>query len=226
MSSLLYLPAFGLILFLAAGSRKALRLAALMAQIQVALSLPFITGQRSNLQSYVGKAFEFSRVFLWKWTINWRFAGREVFESAWFKYTLLFSHVALLVSFMYTRWIRPAKRTIPSLITLVYNPNSATPAETEAISRSISPQYMLTTLLTCNVIGMLCARSLHYQFHSWMAWGTPFLLWKSHLGPAFVVPVWVLQEYAWNVYPSKWVASLCNNLEANTGLHQVHQLVR
>lgn len=49
---------------------------------------------------------------------------------------------------------------------------------------------------------MFCARSLHYQFYSWLAWGTPFALWQSGLGPAWVFPLWAAQEWAWNVFPS------------------------
>ena len=202
MSSLLYLPAFGLILFLAAGSREAFRMAALMVEIQVALAIPFIVGPTASLRSYMSKAFEFSRQFLWKWTINWRFLEKDIFESASFSIMLLGSHVALLSTFIYTRWLNPARRSLSSILWLIYDPKSADPAERELISREITPKFMLTTLLTCNVIGILCARSLHYQFYSWMVWGTPFLLWRSGLGPAFVVPVWVFQEYAWNIYPS------------------------
>jgi alpha-1,3-mannosyltransferase len=72
----------------------------------------------------------------------------------------------------------------------------------EAISDRVTPRYVLTTILTANAVGMLCARSLHYQFYSWAAWATPFLLWRSGLHPIFIYVVWGAQEWAWNVYPS------------------------
>src|SRR5262249_5799164 len=70
------------------------------------------------------------------------------------------------------------------------------------IARSLSPDYILTTMLTAMAIGMLCARSLHYQFYAYIAWGTPFLLWKAELHPVLIYAIWGLQEWAWNVYPS------------------------
>ncbi|KAF3092734.1 dolichyl-P-Man:Man(5)GlcNAc(2)-PP-dolichol alpha-1,3-mannosyltransferase [Orbilia oligospora] len=88
MSSLLYLPALGLIFVLSTGSPgKALRLATLMLQIQVLLAVPFVASESGSLSGYLGRAFEFSRAFLWKWTVNWRFVGEEVFTSFSFKRT-------------------------------------------------------------------------------------------------------------------------------------------
>ena len=60
----------------------------------------------------------------------------------------------------------------------------------------------MTTVLTANAIGMLCARSLHYQFYAWLAWGTPFLLWRTGFHPIVQYAIWAAQEWAWNVYPS------------------------
>lgn len=55
---------------------------------------------------------------------------------------------------------------------------------------------------------MLCARSLHYQFYAYIAWSTPFLLWKSGIHPVHIYIVWAAQEWSWNVYPSTPVSSL------------------
>lgn len=49
---------------------------------------------------------------------------------------------------------------------------------------------------------MLCARSLHYQFYSWLAWGTPYVLWRSGFGPVWTAGLWAAQEWAWNIFPS------------------------
>jgi len=54
---------------------------------------------------------------------------------------------------------------------------------------------------------MLCARSLHYQFYSWLAWGAPYVLWQSGFGPAWIIPLWAAQEWAWNVFPSTNISS-------------------
>jgi alpha-1,3-mannosyltransferase len=49
---------------------------------------------------------------------------------------------------------------------------------------------------------MLCARSLHYQFYAYIAWATPFLLWRAGFHPIVQYALWAAQEWAWNVYPS------------------------
>jgi len=71
-----------------------------------------------------------------------------------------------------------------------------------AISIRISPNYILTTILTANAIGMLFARSLHYQFYAYIALATPFLLWRSGVHPILQYLLWAVQEWAWNIYPS------------------------
>ena len=66
----------------------------------------------------------------------------------------------------------------------------------------------MTTILTANAIGMLCARSLHYQFYAYIAWTTPFLLWRAGFHPIVQYGLWAAQERAWNVYPSTEASSL------------------
>ena len=66
----------------------------------------------------------------------------------------------------------------------------------------------MTTILGSVAVGMLCARSLHYQFYAYVAWSGPFLLWKSGLHPVVIYAVWMAQEWAWNVYPSTNISSI------------------
>ena len=58
------------------------------------------------------------------------------------------------------------------------------------------------------ILGLLFARTLHYQFYTYIAWSSPFLLWRSGLHPAFIYLVWAVQEWAWNVYPSTNISSV------------------
>lgn len=205
MSLLLVLPAVGIVLFLGRGFGPSLRLAGLMAQVQAAIALPFL---RDNAWGYLGRAFEFSRQFLFKWTVNWRFVGEEAFLSRAFAVTLLALHVSVLATVITTRWLKPAGKPITEMVGRVARGEAPfTETEVRAISRNITPQYILTTVLSANVIGLLFARSLHYQFYSYLAWSTPFLLWRSGVHPVLQYLLWFLQEWAWNVFPSTPVSS-------------------
>lgn len=45
-----------------------------------------------------------------------------------------------------------------------------------------SPRTVIVlSLFTSNLIGIICARSLHYQFYAWYAQSLPLLLWNVNL---------------------------------------------
>lgn len=207
MSLLLCLPAFGLILFLSRGVGTGLRQAMLMAQVQVLIALPFL---KESWQGYLGRAFEFSRIFFFKWTVNWRFIGEETFLSKSFHHTLLLGHVTTLAIFALTRWLVPAiiLRSIPEMVKMGVQGKEPLQDIQHHVSRIITPTFVLTTILSCNVIGILFARSLHYQFFAYLAWSTPFLLWRSGMHPLLMYVLWTAQEWAWNVYPSTNTSSM------------------
>jgi alpha-1,3-mannosyltransferase len=176
-----------------------------MAQIQVAIAIPFL---QTNAWGYLGRAFEFSRQFLFKWTVNWRFVGEDAFLSRSFSLVLLGLHVTILLAFITGRWLRPAGKPIADMIKpLFYGLPPFTDREERQVSKAITPRYVMTTILTANAIGLLFARSLHYQFYAYIAWCTPFLLWRSGLHPILQYLLWILQEWAWNVFPSTPLSS-------------------
>ncbi|KAK3943313.1 Dol-P-Man:Man(5)GlcNAc(2)-PP-Dol alpha-1 3-mannosyltransferase [Diplogelasinospora grovesii] len=200
MSLLLVLPAVGVVLFLGAGFQASLVLAVTIALVQLLIAGPFLA---DNPWGYFGRAFEFSRQFLFKWTVNWRFMGENAFLSRQFALTLLGLHVVVLLGFITTKWLKPARKNIIQLVTPMMSGKSPfNELEQVAVSRDITPRYILTTILSANVIGLLFARSLHYQFYSYLAWSTPFLLWRSGIHPVLQYGLWAAQEWAWNVFPS------------------------
>jgi alpha-1,3-mannosyltransferase len=205
MSLLLALPAIGAMLFLVRGVQASLKQAWLMGQVQLIMAFEFLP---TNAMGYLSRAFEFSRVFLFKWTVNWRFVGEETFLSKEFSTALLVGHVTTLVLFITTRWLKPAEKPVGEMISSVLKFQEPLGKMQHAISIRISPNYILTTILTANAIGMLFARSLHYQFYAYIALATPFLLWRSGLHPILQYCVWGVQEWAWNVYPSTDVSSM------------------
>lgn len=205
MSLLLVLPAVGAVLLLGAGFATSLRLAAMMGLVQVLIAVPFLA---VNPWGYLGRAFELSRQFFFKWTVNWRFVGEEVFLSRGFSLALLALHAVVLAVFITTRWLKPARKPLSQLaIAILFGRSPFTRQEQGAISRDVTPRFIMTTILSANVVGLLFARSLHYQFYSYLAWSTPFLLWRSGVHPVVQWALWAIQEWAWNVYPSTSVSS-------------------
>ena len=167
--------------------------------METLLAVPFL---RVNAIGYATRAFELSRQFLFKWTVNWRFVGEEIFVSRVFSWTLLIVHLSILVVFASTIWLAPSR--CRSLTEFVDNEFRARQPRVVDLTSS----FTTTTLLTSLVIGLLCARTLHYQFFAYLCWVTPFLLWKGGYGPVLTYVLWGLQEWAWNVYPSTRVSSL------------------
>lgn len=143
---------------------------------------------------YFSKAFEFTRQFLFKWTVNWRFIGEEISLSKSFSLSLLLVHLSLLILFLEISWLRPSGKSLTQFAQDI--------ARARNTRYDLKPIFINQTMLTSLVIGLLCARSLHYQFFSYLAWVSPLLLWESNLHPFHLVSLCLIQEYAWNVYPS------------------------
>ncbi|KAF2396495.1 Lethal(2)neighbour of Tid protein, partial [Trichodelitschia bisporula] len=203
MSALLPAPALALTMLQTLGLSRCVTQALLIAQTQSLFAYEFV---RTDWRAYVGRAFELSRVFLYRWTVNWRFVPEDVFLSKPFAASLLAAHAALLLLFAATRWTRPSRLSLLDTLKLhLRHPD--TWAATQAAAARADPAFVLTAALTANAIGMLCARSLHYQFYAWGVWGAPWLIWKAGLGPGVWV-VWAVQEGAWNVYPATEMSSM------------------
>ncbi|KAH8173438.1 ALG3 protein [Sarocladium implicatum] len=200
MSLLLVLPAVVVILFLGKGVDRLPNIAWLMFQVQLAIGLPFFA---TNWRSYVGRAFELSRQFKFEWTVNWRMLDEETFLSREFSLALLGMHVAVLLIFTVARWLRPANKSLSGLLGPIWDFETPfTKLEQLQLTSRVTPRFVMATMLSANVIGLLFARSLHYQFYAYLAWATPFLLWYGSPSPILIVPVWLAQEWAWNVFPS------------------------
>ncbi|KAK8105443.1 glycosyltransferase [Apiospora kogelbergensis] len=205
MSLLLILPAVGIILLQGRGFSGALRSAAIMAQVQVVIGAPFL---RENARGYLSRAFELSRQFFFKWTVNWRFVGEETFLSRPFSIVLLGLHVAVLATFAVQKWLKPSRKSLAAIITPMLQFQSPFSAQEEPmVASGVTAQYTMTTILSANIIGLLFARSLHYQFYAYLAWATPYLLWRSGVHPVVQYGLWAVQEWAWNVFPSTPVSS-------------------
>jgi alpha-1,3-mannosyltransferase len=75
----------------------------LCALIQLALGAPFLL---SHPISYLNGAFNFSRVFFYQWTVNWRMLPEWIFLHKAFHVFLLMMHVLVLIAFAVKYWTR------------------------------------------------------------------------------------------------------------------------
>jgi len=71
----------------------------------------------------------------------------------------------------------------------------------------VTADYIATVLFTSNLIGIIFARSLHYQFYSWYAQQVPFLALKTPYPLVIKVGLILSVEYAWNIFPSTVLSS-------------------
>eukprot|EP00002_Diphylleia_rotans_P023171 TRINITY_DN4554_c0_g1_i3.p1 TRINITY_DN4554_c0_g1~~TRINITY_DN4554_c0_g1_i3.p1 ORF type:complete len:312 (+),score=49.82 TRINITY_DN4554_c0_g1_i3:44-979(+) len=101
MNILLYAPALLFLLLFAKGVTGAVYHILICASVQLVLGLPFLM---VNPVSYLWRSFDFSRVFLHEWTVNWKFVPEDVFTSKVFAVSLIAVHVFILVSFASKKW--------------------------------------------------------------------------------------------------------------------------
>lgn len=103
MSILLYLPGLLVILFKRGGVLFTFRQMSTIVLSQALFALPFL---QEDPWAYLHSSFEFSRVFLYKWTVNWRILGEQAFLSPHWAKSLLIGHASTLIAFGLYRWCR------------------------------------------------------------------------------------------------------------------------
>ncbi|QSL64261.1 hypothetical protein MERGE_000417 [Pneumocystis wakefieldiae] len=203
MNVLLFFPAIAIILFQILGLRRTLYHFLLIFGIQTLLFIPFI----SYKKEYISRAFDFSHVFLYEWSVNWKFLSEDVFFSKKFSFLLLFIHILTLFVFSSTLWNRISGRSLKELVLSLLNTKALFANKVHKTSFQ-TQRLIVIILFTSNLIGVLCARSLHYQFYSWFAWTIPYILSRTRIHPFFQFFIFALQEYAWNIYPSTFYSSI------------------
>ncbi|CAG9530047.1 unnamed protein product [Cercopithifilaria johnstoni] len=163
MNILLFSPALLCILLLNTGYWNTFKIIILCAMIQIVLALPFLL---HDPFSYLQRSFDLGRVFIFKWTVNWRFLSEEIFLDHRFHILLLITHIFLLFLAGYL-WFRRYGGYVHILSIMSYG------------KILLSTSEMLIALFTANLIGISVARSLHYQFYSWYFFTLPYLLFAG-----------------------------------------------
>ncbi|KAH9005087.1 mannosyltransferase [Lactarius hatsudake] len=198
MSVLLYLPAFLVVLVKGRGLATTVRLCFTIISVQGLLGYPFLL---EHPLPYVKGAFDFGRVFLYKWSVNWRFLSEDGFLDPKFATALLVGHASVLVAFGLFRWCRSARGAMAVLNRAIRRPDrpgSLVP---------VTADEAITIAITSNLVGILFARSLHYQFYSWYAYQVPLLAWRTRYPTALKLVIVGAIEYGWNIYPSTQLSS-------------------
>ena len=220
MNILLFAPAFLLCLLHALPLPRVLAVLLLMAALQLLLGLPFLL---THPLSYLGRAFEFSRVFFYKWTVNLKMLPEAVFLSPQLALGLLAGHVGCL-GWVVDRWSRGG---VKGVVQRAVRDASAWMRGGAAAARAgdggggVRAESEVWQLLVSNFIGVAFARSLHYQFYVWYWHALPFLLhaaytpFPTQVGTGWAewrvvggkVAVLMAIELCWNVFPATWWSS-------------------
>ncbi|AAS54192.2 AGL299Cp [Eremothecium gossypii ATCC 10895] len=201
MNALLYLPGVLVALFLLTrGHLLALALCGAVAVAwQVLVAADFLS---THPAEYFATAFDFRRQFMYRWSVNWQLVGEQVFSHPTFHRCLLLSHIAILMLFFFTRYAAPRQPNwFRTAAAALRHPATA------VLAASPPRAHVAYVLLVSNFIGVLFARSLHYQFLAWYHWTLPALLHWARM-PCLLALLWyVLHELCWDTYPPSSVAS-------------------
>lgn len=188
MSALLYLPAFALLLWSRLGFPRAALHGAAFVALHVALGWPFLM---HDARAYLSRAFELTRVFQHRWSVNYAFVPPDIFVMPAFSVALLVLHVTLLLLFAQTRWLR----SVGGFAGLL-----------KGRTADVTTRQVVRMMLESNFIGVICARTLHYQFYCWYfhTLVVLLLLLPLHLSRVSLVirlAIVACVELVFNVYP-------------------------
>lgn len=216
--------------------------------VQLILAIPFLYG---NLFSYIKGSFDLGRVFEHKWTVNYRFLPREIFEHKYFHIGLLVLHVLLLIIFLplLRRYLSSyAKLNVVSsafksqvdeekhrkmlarkradgniskkdkmyLEALENQRRSNSKDSQDSLYEEkvklqnrmskIAQLFILPFFIT-NLIGIACARSIHYQFYSWYYHSLLYLAFCTKYNKPSRFLLLAVIEYCFKTYPSTNLSS-------------------
>lgn len=219
MNCVLIAPGVAVVMLRAVGWAGSIWRGLLFGLVQLLLAVPFL---RANASGYLSKAFELSRVFEYKWTVNLKFLAPPTFQSPALAAALLGAHVLLLLAFAHRRWCA-ADGGLPRLLLLGSDASapSAAAAKRAGVdgvgggrrggtvkeAEAARAHDTLLTLLGCNYIGIVVSRTLHYQFYVWYFHSVPMLLWAAPLPTPVRLLLWLGIELAFNVFPATAASS-------------------
>ncbi|KAK9742534.1 hypothetical protein RND81_03G179800 [Saponaria officinalis] len=222
MNVLLYAPPLLLLMLKAMDISGTIVALGGAAMVQILLGFPFLV---SYPVAYISGAFNLGRVFIHFWSVNFKFVPEPIFVSKTFAVSLLLVHLGLLAAFSHRKWCKHEGGILKVLHAVYVSTVSSFPLRQlyayGTTSKSLKEEHIVTTMFAGNFIGIVCARSLHYQFYSWYFFSVPYLLWKTRFPTLLRIALFAIVECCWNVYPSNSYSSailLCVHLLILWGL--------
>ena len=219
MSALLYAPAWYVVLASRGGHLGAIKGVAICAFVQVAIAAPFLI---ADPRGYVARAFDIGRGFKHKWSVNFKYVPCErihdetdladcegVFTSTMFKVGLLLLHAVGLIVLAHRRWRRKYGGFL-GIFPLSHTPRAA-----------YSRKAILVMLFSSNFVGLVFARSLHFQFCVWYVKSLPLLVFATKLPLFLKLSLLATIEAAWNPWRASMVTSTATSSLLLTLAHAV-----
>ena len=211
MNMFLHAPGVLAVFLLAGGWLETAVCLAICAAVQVALGWPFLTAYPVE---YLTRAFDLGRVFMYQWTVNFKFLPESVFVSRPLSVALLLATVAAWGLFA-RKW------AVENVVALRLKGRRASVAALVGIGKrlrrrqprgggggggakdGLSSHFIVVTIFVSNFVGVVFARSLHYQFYVWYFHMLPYLLWHATRLPVRLKLLLLLDiELAFNVFPA------------------------
>lgn len=214
MNILLWLPAIALTVYSKTRSIVIiLSTLSLISLIQLILGYPF---WQANWHSYWTRSFQFSRKFMYQWSVNWQFLSESIFNSSITHGIFIIIHVMLL-SMTIKRYLKIIEfnRKRGNIKKNDENGNKNDMNNFNQSSHPIvsipllAPQDIVGLFAECGVIGMLCSRSLHYQFYTWYFHMIPFILYGyKEIHVIWKLLIFLMLELSWSIYPANSFGSI------------------
>lgn len=191
MNLFLMAPGVLVVLWLGTGLLETLVCLSLCAGVQLAVGAPFLL---EFPVSYISRAFEFSRVFKHEWTVNLKFLDEPTFVSKPVSLLLLLLTLAGFLFF--------ARKFITENAALLKRDKFKWwNLDNKGLGENLQKDFIVTAVFLSNFIGVMFARTLHFQFYCWYFHTLPWLLWHAHLPTPVRLTCMIIIEVVFNVFP-------------------------
>ncbi|KAL3794030.1 LOW QUALITY PROTEIN: hypothetical protein HJC23_008918 [Cyclotella cryptica] len=188
---------------------RTIRHLAIYAVVQIVLGWPFLS---TYPVSYIKKAFEFDRVFFFKWTVNWKFLPEELFVSTMWALVLLSCHLGTL-AWLATKWWNASMTQRGRAKTREWMCwTSKNDSNNNSLLAKLSPEYLVYTFICPNA--SLSILLLVLTFPAAVALDFPTMGTDTSCSKmmAFSLIVSTIAifgvKYAFNVYPATKTSSV------------------